>query len=82
MLKALYETFLQERRFLKNCSPKTLRSYGPAWNSFESFLAPVKTVDEIRSAIKAGVVEKMNAGKMRPSSITVYPGSFGPTTLL
>jgi len=24
----------------------------------------------------------MNAGKMRPSSITVYPGSFGPTTLL
>jgi hypothetical protein len=27
-LKALYETLLQELRHLKNCSPKTLRSYG------------------------------------------------------
>ena len=72
MLKALYETFLQERRFLKNCSPKTLRSYGQAWNAFESVLAPVKTADEIRAAIKAGIVEKMNAGKMRPSGINVY----------
>jgi len=72
VLKALYETYLQERRFLKNCSPKTLRSYGQAWNAFESVLAPVKTADEIRAAIKAGIVEKMNAGKMRPSGINVY----------
>lgn len=72
MLKALYETFLQERRFLKNCSPKTLRSYGQAWNSFESVLAPVKNQDQIRTALKAGIVEKMNAGTVKPSSINVY----------
>lgn len=72
MLNALYQTFLDERRFLKNCSPKTLRSYTQAWNAFEPFLSPVKTADEIRSAIKAGIIEKMNAGKMRPSGINVY----------
>ena len=72
MLKALYQTFLDERRFLKNCSPKTLRSYTQAWNAFEPFLGPVRTADEIRSAIKAGIIEKMNAGKMKPSGINVY----------
>ncbi len=72
MLKAIYETFLQERRFLKNCSPKTLRSYGQAWNSFEPYLAPVRSPDEIRTAIKTGIVAKMNAGKIKPSSINVY----------
>ena len=69
MLKPLYETFLEERRFLKNCSPKTLRSYGQAWNAFESVLAPVKAPDEVRAAIKDGIVQKMNAGKVKPSSI-------------
>lgn len=34
MLKALYQTFLQKRRFLKNCSLKILRSYGQAWNAY------------------------------------------------
>ncbi len=72
MLKALYETFLQERRFLKNCSPKTLRSYGQAWDAFESVLLPVKNAEEVRAAVKSGVVEMMSAGKLKPSSINVY----------
>jgi len=42
--KTLYETFLEERRFLKNCSPMTLRSYRQAWNAFESHLAPVSAM--------------------------------------
>jgi integrase/recombinase XerD len=72
MLKALYETFLQERRFLKNCSPMTLRSYRQAWNAFESVLVPVKTTEEVRAAVKTGVVQLMSAGKLQPSSINVY----------
>jgi site-specific recombinase XerD len=72
MLKALYQTFLQERRFLKNCSPKTLRSYSQAWNAFDSVLMPVKNADEIRPAVKTGVVKMMSAGKLKPSSINVY----------
>jgi integrase/recombinase XerD len=72
VLKALYETFLQERRFLKNCSPKTLRSYGQAWDAFESVLLPVKNAEEVRAAVKSGVVEMMSAGKLKPSSINVY----------
>jgi integrase/recombinase XerD len=72
VLTALYETFLQERRFLKNCSPKTIRSYGQAWDSFESVLLPVKKTEDVRAAVKAGVVEMMSAGKLQPSSINVY----------
>ena len=72
MLKALYQTFLQERRFLKNCSPKTLRSYGQAWNAFEFVLLPVKNSEEVRAAVKTGIVEMMSAGKLQPSSINVY----------
>lgn len=72
MLKSLFETFLQERRFLKNCSPKTLRSYGQAWDAFESVLLPVKKSEEVRAAVKTGVVEMMSAGKLQPSSINVY----------
>lgn len=41
--------------------------------TFESVLAPVKTSDEVRAAIKDGIVQKMNAGKVKPSSINVYP---------
>ena len=52
MLKALYQTFLQERRFLKNCSPMTLRSYRQAWNAFESVLVSVKTTEDVRAAVK------------------------------
>lgn len=72
MLNALYETFLQERRFLKNCSPKTLRSYGQAWAAFESVLSPVKTSEEVRAALKAGILRLMSDGKRQPSSINVY----------
>ena len=72
MLKTLYQTFLQERRFLRNCSPKTLRSYGQAWNAFESVLLPVKNSEEVRAAVKTGIVEMMSAGKLQPSSINVY----------
>ncbi|HXN46356.1 MAG TPA: site-specific integrase [Bryobacteraceae bacterium] len=71
-MKPLYETFLQERHFLKNCSPKTLRSYRQAWQAFESVLAPVKEPDAIRPAVRAGVIEMMSAGRLQPSSINVY----------
>lgn len=66
MVTALYEAFLQERRFLKNCSPKTIRSYRQAWDSFESVIVPVKKTEEVRAAVKAGAVEMMNAGKPQP----------------
>ena len=72
MLKALYETFLQERRYLKNCSPMTLRSYRQAWDAFNSVLADVQNAEGIRPAVKAGVVEMMSAGKLKASSINVY----------
>lgn len=72
MLKALYETFLQERRFLHNCAPKTIRSYGQAWNAFEPVLTPVTKPDEIRLSMKKGIVEMMSAGRLQPSSINVY----------
>ncbi|WP_321473905.1 site-specific integrase [uncultured Paludibaculum sp.] len=72
MLKALYDNFLQERRFLKNCSPKTLRSYGQAWDAFESVLVQVEEADAVRPALKNGVVQLMDSGRLKPSSINVY----------
>jgi site-specific recombinase XerD len=58
--------------FLQNCSPKTLRSYRQAWKAFGSVMNSVKKAEEVRAAVKSGVVEMMNAGKLQPSSINVY----------
>ncbi len=35
-------------------------------------LLPVQKVEEVRAAVKTGVVEMMSAGKLQPSSINVY----------
>jgi integrase/recombinase XerD len=72
MLKNLYDLFLQERKFLKNCSPKTLRSYAQAWNAFEPVLLPITTAEQVRPALKAGVLDLMNVGNLKPSSVNVY----------
>ena len=71
MLKALFQTFLEERRFLRNCAQTTIRSHGQVWDAFEPVLAPVKTSDEIRAAVKTGVIQIMNEGRLQPSSINV-----------
>lgn len=73
MLKALFQTFLQERRFLRNCAQTTIRSYGQAWDAFEPVLAPVKTSDEIRAAVKTGVIQMMNEGRLSPQSQSAKP---------
>ncbi len=64
--------FLQERRFLKNCSPMTLRSYDQAWDAFKFFLGDVKDGDSIRAALKNGVLALVSAGKLKPTSVNVY----------
>jgi hypothetical protein len=71
VLKSLYEIFLQERRYLKNGSPKTLGSYGQAWNSFESVLIPVQSPGEIRVAIKTVQLLKTPA-KVVPTLTEVF----------
>jgi hypothetical protein len=61
----LYELFLQDRQFLKNCRPKTIRSYRQAWNAFSSHLAGVARVDQFRPALKQAVMAKMSEGRLR-----------------
>ena len=72
ILHELYESFLQERRFLKNCTAKTIHCYRQAWDGFASFVSDVVSEDQIRPALKSGVVAKMGAGKLKPTSINVY----------
>jgi site-specific recombinase XerD len=72
VLKALFQTFLQERRFLRNCAQTTIRSYRQAWDAFAPVLASVQNSDEIRAAVKTGVIQMMNEGRLQPSSINVY----------
>lgn len=72
MLKALYQTFLDERRFLKNCTAGTIRAYSQAWDAFEPFLEPIRSAEEVRNALKSGVVSLMSDGKRKPSSVNCY----------
>lgn len=48
------------------------------WNAFEFVLAPVKALDEVRAAIKDGIVQEMNDGKVKPSSIDMYLWALNP----
>ena len=68
----LYELFLQDRQFLKNCRPKTIRSYRQAWNAFSAHLAGVARADQFRPALKQAVMAKMSEGRLKPSAINVY----------
>ena len=72
MLKALYQTFLEERRFLKNCSAGTIRAYSQAWNAFDPFLSSVTIPEDVRPAVKSAVVAMMSDGKRKPSSVNCY----------
>lgn len=58
MLKALYQTFLDERRFLKNCTAGTIRAYSQAWDAFEPFLNPITKPEDVRNAVKLGVARR------------------------
>ena len=59
-----FQRFLEERRYLKGVSAKTLRCYRGAWNAFEPFLADVKSEKQLRGKLKDAV---MSMRQRKPS---------------
>lgn len=69
---ALSEAFISERRYLQNFSPKTLEWYKCSFNALKPYLASVSNQSELRSAVRRGVMEMSEAGKLSPTSINDY----------
>ena len=51
-----FKRFLEERKYLKNVSIKTLTSYRCAWKAFEPFLADVQSEKQLRGKLKDAVI--------------------------
>jgi site-specific recombinase XerD len=48
--------FTTERQMLRNVSPKTLIWYRASYRAFEPYLGPLAVNQDIRSAVKAGII--------------------------
>src|SRR5512135_2390428 len=63
-----FQRFLEERKYLKGVSAKTLKCYRGAWNAFEPFLADVKSEKQLRGKLKDAVMtmrQRKPSGKVR-----------------
>src|SRR5947208_3633315 len=69
---ALSETFISERRYLQNVSPKTPEWYKCSFKAFEPYLSAILNQNDIRSAVRKAVMEMSEAGKLAPTSINDY----------
>lgn len=69
---ALSASFIAERRYLHNVSPKTLEWYRCSFRAFEPYLTTVSDQNELRLAVKKAVMEMSEAGKLSPTSINDY----------
>ena len=65
-------TFISERRYLQNVSPKTLECYKCSFKAFAPFIATVSDQNELRIAVKKAVMEMSEAGKLSRTSINDY----------
>lgn len=63
----LFSIFTRERQTLRNVSPKTLIWYRASYRAFASHLEPLTLDDDIRSAVKAGIMGLAN--RISPVSI-------------
>lgn len=69
---ALSASFISERRYLQNVSPKTLEWYKNSFKAFEPYLSTVSDQSGLRSAVRKAVMEMSEAGKLSPTSINDY----------
>jgi hypothetical protein len=68
----LSASFVAERRYLHNVSPKTLEWYKCSFKAFQPYLATVSDQCELRLAVKKAVMEMSEAAKLSPTSINDY----------
>src|SRR5579863_4250702 len=67
-----FAEYVEDRKYLKNVSPKTINAYQDAWKAFGPHVEPVLTSGgRIVDAIRSGVTHLMAKG-LRPVSINSY----------
>src|SRR5690242_17100223 len=67
-----FEEFLQDRKYYRGVSAKTLRCYRGAWKAFEPFLADVKNEKQLRGKLKDAVIamrQRKRSGALRVLSV-------------
>jgi len=68
----LSATFISERRYLQNVSPKTVEWYRCSFKAFAPFIATVSDQAELPVAVKRAVMEMSGTGKLSSTSINDY----------
>jgi len=66
-----FERFIQDRKYLKNVSPRTVSSYCEAWKAFQPFVEPAITNGTIREGLRQAI-ESLLARGLKPVSVNSY----------
>jgi integrase/recombinase XerD len=67
-----FAEYVEDRKYLKNVSPKTIQAYRHAWKAFGRYIEPVlASGGRIGDGIRSGVAHLMAKG-LRPVSINSY----------
>jgi len=69
---ALFETFVQERRYLQNVSSKTLDWYTCSRRAFQPYLAAVHSEADLPVQVRKAVMDMAASGKLAATSINDY----------
>src|SRR5262249_32204646 len=69
MFSTLFEQFLQERRYLKNSSEKTIRFYTQSWSAFNRYVSPDSQLTKV--TLNEFVLRMRQSG-LSPTSCNVY----------
>lgn len=69
---ARFTQFTEERKLLKNVTPKTLIWYKYSWRAFEPFIADCTDEKQLRTRMKDAVMSMMKQRKLVPQSINNY----------
>jgi integrase/recombinase XerD len=69
----LYQTFVTERRYLKNVSPNTLESYKHSFRPFAGHVGQLPATDDgLKGAFKCALTQVAAGSRLRASSVNDY----------
>lgn len=71
-LTSLKAEFVRERRYLKNVTTKTLIWYESSFRAFQPELESVEFEEQLKPAIKLGIVRLLDERKISPVSVNVH----------
>lgn len=69
---SLFERFIEESKYLKNLSPKTIISYNQAWAVYRRWLGTASNEPELKRATKDAVMGLVREAKIKSTSINIY----------